>query len=122
MSSAFEEFIALQLEIRALIHDHLKLATLEMRLAAQTFVAMVTTTLCIGALLLMAWAGLMAAIGLGLVRLGFDSVLAMLTVTVLTSGLALLLGMRIRIWSVRLGLPATLRALKPVSPALQSEK
>lgn len=119
MSSALEDLYSLQHEIRELVHDQLRLAMLEVRLAAQSFVTMVAMAMCIGALLLLAWAGLMAAIGLGLVRLGFDPAWALLAVTALTSGLALLLAMRIQHWSLRMGLPATLRALKPATPPLQ---
>jgi hypothetical protein len=113
MSSSLEGLYSLQLEIRELIHDQLKLATLEMRLAVQNFVVLVAIAVCIGALLLMAWAGLMATVAFGLVYLGLDSTIALLSVTTLTLGLALLLGMHMRHRSSRMGLPATLRALKP---------
>lgn len=111
-----DDLYSLQHEIRQLVHDQLRLATLEVRLAAQSFLTMIALAVCVGALLLMTWAGLMAAIGLGLVRLGFDPAWALLTVTALTAGLALLLVVRISEGSLRMGLPATLRALKPATP------
>jgi hypothetical protein len=118
MSSTLDDLYSLQHEIRELVHDQLRLATLEVRLAAHSFLTMIAMAVCIGALLLMAWAGLMAAIGLGLVRLGFDPAWALLAVTALTSGLALLLVVRISQGSTRMGLPGTLRALKPEAPPL----
>lgn len=120
MSSPLDDLYSLQHEIRELVHDQLRLALLEVRLAVQSFLTMIVMAVCICALLLMAWAGLMAAIGLGLVRLGLDPAWALLAVTVLTAGLALLLAMRIQHWSLRMGLPATLRALKPATPPLHS--
>jgi uncharacterized membrane protein YqjE len=113
MSTPLQDLYSLQYEVKELIHDQLRLASLELRLAAQSVVAMIAAAVCAGLLLLMAWAGLMGAVGLSLVRLGLDPALALLTVTGLTSVLALLLGKRIRHWSLRIGFPATLRSLKP---------
>jgi uncharacterized membrane protein YqjE len=118
VSSPLQDLNSLQHEFRELVHDQLRLATLEIRLAAHSLMAMIATAVCIVVLLLMAWAGLMGAVGLSLVRWGLDPALALLAVTALTSGLALLLATRIRHWSLRLGLPATLRALQPTTPTL----
>jgi len=116
MSSPLQDLYSLQHEFRELVHDQLRLAALEVRLAAHSLMAMIATTVCIALLLFMAWAGLMGALSLSLVRLGLDPVLVLLTNAALTTALALLLATRISHWSLRLGLPATLRALKPAAP------
>ncbi len=118
MNSPLQDLYSLQHEFRELVHDQLRLAILELRLAAHSLMAMIATAVCIAALLFTAWAGLMGALGLSLVRLGLDPALALLTVTVLTTALALLLATRIRHWSLRMGFPATLRSLKPTTPTL----
>jgi hypothetical protein len=80
---------------------------------------MIAAAVCIGALLVLVWVGLMAALALGLIGGGVQPVLVVLVVTALTSILALLLFGLIRNRSRDLGLPATMRALKPSPPVDQ---
>ncbi len=106
----------LQQEVRGLIHDQLQLAALEVRLAARSLMTMISAAFCIGALLVLVWVGMMAATGLSLIDNGLQPVLAVLVITALTSILVLLLFGLIRHRSRDLGLPATMRALKPPAP------
>jgi hypothetical protein len=48
---------ALQRELRALVHDQLRLAGLELRLAAHSVMTMISAAVCMGALLVVAWLG-----------------------------------------------------------------
>jgi len=100
-------------EVRGLIHDQLKLVALELRLASHSLMIMIFAAVCIGVLLVLIWVGLMAAIGLSLIHVGLQPVLVVLVLTALTSILALLLFGLIRRRSRDLGLPATMRTLKP---------
>ena len=50
-----DDLSALQRELRALVHDQLRLAGLELRLAAHSLMAMIAAAVCIGALLVVAW-------------------------------------------------------------------
>ncbi len=115
MSGPLEDLSSLQHEIRELIHDQLRLAALEVRLAVHSLMAMIAAAVCIGVLLLLAWTGLMGATGLGLIGMGLEPAVALLVVAALTTGLAVVLGIYIRRRSRRMGLPATLRALKPTT-------
>jgi uncharacterized membrane protein len=112
-TSPLEDLGVLQREVRRLIHDQLKLVALELRVAAHSLMSMITAAIFIGALLVLAWVGLMGATGLGLIGLGLAPALALLVVTALTVILALLIGVFIRHRSRDLGFPATLRTLKP---------
>lgn len=103
-------------EVRGLIHDQLQLAALEIRLASRSLMTMIFAAVCIGILLVLVWVGLMAAIGLVLLDVGLQPVLVVLVVTALTSILAALLFGLIRLRSRDLGLPATMRALRPSPP------
>jgi len=116
MSGPLEDLSRLQHEIRELIHDQLRLAALEVRLAVHSLMAMIAAAVCIGVLLLLAWTGLMGAIGFSLVGMGLQPAFALLVVAALTIGLAVMLGVFIRHRSRRMGFPATLRALKPSAP------
>lgn len=100
-------------EVRGLIHDHLQLAALEVRLASRSLMIMISFACCIGGLLVLVWLGLMAAVALSLIDGGFHLVLVILLVTALTSGLVLLLFGLIRRRSRDLGFPATLGNLMP---------
>jgi hypothetical protein len=51
-----------------------------------------------------------------LIEMGFKPVFTLLALAALTIGLAVILGIYIRHKSRRMGLPATLRALKPTGP------
>lgn len=108
-----DDLSALQRELRALVHDQLRLAGLELRLAAHSLMTMIAAAVCIGALLVMAWLGLMAAAGLGLLEMGLEPALVLLVLAALTLVPAGLLRMLIRHRSRDVGLPASLRALKP---------
>ena len=108
-----DDLNTLQRELRALVHDQLQLAALELRLAAYSLTTMISAAVCIGALLVVAWLGLMAAAGLGLLGIGLEPALVLLLLAVLTLALAGLLRVLIHHRSRDLGLPASLRALKP---------
>ena len=103
-------------EVRGLIHDQLQLATLELRLASRSLMIMILAAVGCGVLLVLVWAGLMAALGLSLVHGGLAPVRVVLVVTALTAVLAVLLQGLIRRRSQDLGLPATMRSLKPPPP------
>lgn len=109
-------------EVRGLIYDQLQLVALEVRLASRSVMTMIFAAVCIGVLLVLVWVGLMAAVGLSLIDFGLQPVLVVLVVTALTSILAALLFGLIRIRSRDLGLPATMRALKPSSPGDQGRQ
>jgi hypothetical protein len=108
-----DDLSALRRELRDLVHDQLQLAALELRLAAHSLMTMIAAAVCIGALLVAAWLGLMGAAGLGLVGMGLEPAMALLVLVGLTLVLAGLLRVLIRHRSRDLGLPASLRALKP---------
>lgn len=108
-----EDLSALQRELRALAHDQLQLAGLELRLAAHSLMTMIAAAVCIGALLVVACLGLMGAAGLGLMEMGLEPALVLLVLAALTLVLAWLLRVLIRHRSRDLGLPASLRALRP---------
>jgi thiol:disulfide interchange protein len=74
---------------------------------------MISAAVCIGALLVLAWVGLMAAAGLSLIGLGLQPALVLLLLAALTLALALTLRGYLRHRSRYLGFPATLRSLKP---------
>lgn len=112
----------LQREWRKLIHDQLQLAALEVRLATHSLMAMISAAVCIGALLVLAWVGLMAATGLSLIGMGLNPVFILLTVTALTAVPVLLLRGFIVRRSRKLGFPATLRTLKPSAPGAHNTK
>jgi hypothetical protein len=108
-----DDLSALRRELRDLVHDQLQLAALELRLAAHSLMTMIAAAVCIGALLVAAWLGLMGAAGLGLIGMGLEPAMALLVLVALTLVLAGLLRVLIRQRSRDLGLPASLRALKP---------
>jgi hypothetical protein len=115
-----EDLSALQRELRALVHDQLQLAALELRLAAHSLTTMISAAVCIGAMLVVAWLGLMAAAGLVLVGMGLQPATVLLVLAALTLVPAALLRVMIRRRSHDLGLPASLRALRP--PAAGNRK
>lgn len=100
-------------EVRGLIHEHLQLAALEVRLASRSLMIMVSAAVCIGVLLVLVWLGLMATVALTLIGGGLQPALVILAVTALTSGPVLLLFGLIRRRSRDLGFPATVRTLMP---------
>lgn len=114
-----EDLHALQRELRNLVHDQLQLAALELRLAAHSLMTMISTAVCIGALLVLSWVGLMAAAGLKLIGLGLQPALVLLLLAALTLALALTLRGYLRQRSRYLGFPGTLRSLKPPASVTQ---
>jgi len=108
-----DDWSALRRELRALVHDQLQLAGLELRLAAHSLMTMIAAAVCIGALLVVAGLALMGAAGLGLMEMGLEPAVVLLVLAGLTLVLAWLLRVLIRRRSRDLGLPASLRALKP---------
>lgn len=112
-SSPMEDLYALQREVRHCMHDQLQLAALEARLASRSLMTMISAAVCIGALLLLVWVGLIGAAGLMLMETGLAPVLVVLLLTALTSIVVLLLLRLIRQRLYDLGFPATLRTLKP---------
>jgi uncharacterized RDD family membrane protein YckC len=109
-------------EVRSLIHDQLQLTALEVRLASRSLMAMIVAAVCISVLMVLVWVGLMVAIGLSLLDAGLQPVHVVLVVTVVNSVFAFLLFGFIRIRSRDLGLPATMRALKPSRPEGQGQQ
>lgn len=112
-SGPLDDLSALRRELSGLVHDQLQLAGLELRLAAHSLMTMIAAAVSIGALLVVAWLALMGAAGLGLMKLGLEPALALLVLAALTLVLVGLLRAVIRRRSRDLGLPASLRALKP---------
>ena len=108
-------------EVRGLIHDQLQLAALEVRLASRSLMTMIWAAFLTGALLVLVWVGLMASLGLSLLDGGLQPVFVALVVTALTSLLVLALLGLIRHRSRDLGLPATMRALKPSAQAARDQ-
>ena len=108
-----DDLSALRRELRGLVHDQLQLAGLELRLAAHSLMTMLAAAVCIGALLVVAGVALMGAAGLSLMEMGLEPALVLLLLAALTLLLAGLLRVLIRRRSRDLGLPASLRALRP---------
>jgi len=119
-TSPLEDLGILQREWRKLIHDQLQLAALEVRRASYSLMVMISAAVCIGALLVLVWIGLMAATGLSLIGMGLHPVSVLLTVTAITVVPVLLLRGFIVGRSRFLGFPATLRTLKSSAPAARS--
>lgn len=110
-----EDLGSLPTELRRLVHDQLQLAALELRLAGRSLAAMITASVFIGVLLLLAWVALSASAGLGLSALGLPSAAVMLVLAVATIALALLVRIYVRRRSADLGFPGTLRSLNPAA-------
>jgi hypothetical protein len=93
-----------------------------MRRASYSLVVMISAAVCIGALLVLVWIGLMAVAGLSLAGMGLHPVFVLLTVTALTAVPVLLLRGFIVRRSRHLGFPATLRTLKSSAPGTDDTK
>lgn len=104
-------------EMGGLFSDHISLAALETRQAGESLVRMIMLGAMIGGLLLSAWLGILAVVGLMLVERGFmSSVGAVLALAVGANLLlALILGWAIRRRGSDLQFPATVRSLTPDS-------
>jgi uncharacterized membrane protein len=102
-------------DLRLLIHDHLRLATLETKLVAESLVSMVATSVAVVLLLVTAWLGLISAGVVFMVEMGLPVSGAILIAVVFNVVIALLLGVAIRRQVSHLQWPATLRSLRPSS-------
>ena len=102
-------------DLRLLIHDHLRIATLETKLVAESLVSMVATSVAVVLLLVTAWLGLVSAGVAFMVEMGLPVSGAILIAVAINVVIAVLLGMAIRKQVSHLQWPATLRSLKPSS-------
>lgn len=100
-------------EFRELAHDHLELATLEVRLSVNALLRMAVISIVTALVLVSAWLALVGSAALGLIGIGLPPVFAMLLLTAANLLLALVGWLRIRHMSHWLGWPATQRAIKP---------
>lgn len=100
-------------EFRGLAHDHLELATLELRLSVNTLIRMAIISIFTALVLVSAWLALVGAGALGLVSVGVAPVLAVLLLAAANLLLGLVGWLWIRRLSHWLGWAATQRAIKP---------
>jgi hypothetical protein len=114
-SAVLDDAVEIAHELRAALHDQLRLVSNEAQLAARSLTTIVVAAIGIGGLLVSAWLGLMAAGIYAMISVGIEPVVAMLIGATLNL-LALLVpyGM-IRRKRRNLGFPATLRTLQPAS-------
>jgi len=121
-SSLLGDAALLAHELRAALHDQLRLAGHEAQLAGRSLAAIVAAAIGIGVLVASAWLGLMAAGALALIGLGVAPIVAML-IGVAFNLIALLVPYAmIRRKSLDLGFPATLRTLQPSPPHRPAEE
>lgn len=85
-----EELKALWEEIRGLARDHLELASLETKLAAESFVSMMVAGIVMAVLLVTAWLGLLAVCVVFLIALGMGATLSLLLAVLLNIVLAMI--------------------------------
>lgn len=102
-------------DLRLLIHDHLRLATLETKLVAESLVSMVATSVAVVLFLVTAWLGLVSAAVVFMVEQGLVVSGAILIAVAFNLVIAFLLGIAIRRQVSHLQWPATLRSLRPSS-------
>jgi hypothetical protein len=122
LKNVLEDLGSLPTELRGIVHDHLQLAGLELRLAGRSLMAMIAASVFMGSLLLLAWIALMGSAGLGLEALGLPPAMVMLVLAGLTLALAWLLRAYIYRKSTALEFPGSLRSLKPTAaPAGKAE-
>jgi hypothetical protein len=105
---------ALWHELRGALHDQLRLAVLETKLAGTSLVVMIAAGVMVALLLVTAWLGLVGAGVLWLIGMGVAASMAMLMVVAASVVFALALCYLIRRQSRHLQFPATLRSLRPV--------
>jgi hypothetical protein len=123
LKDTLEDLGSLPAELRGMVHDHLQLAGLELRLAGRSLMAMIAASVFMGALLLLAWIALMGSAGLGLEALGLSPAIVMLILAGLTLTLAWLLRAYIYRKSTALEFPGSLRSLKPAAaPAGKTQR
>lgn len=102
-------------ELRASLHDQLRLASNEAQLAARSLKTIVAAAIGIGGLLVSAWLGLMAAGAYGMIEWGLAPAVAVLIGVGLNLTALLVPYEMIRRNRRNLGFPATLRTLQPAS-------
>lgn len=110
-ANVLEDAQVLWHELRGLIHDHFKIATLELQQAGKSLAFMVIAGVMIAILLIGAWLGLTAAVVLWLIEHGVLPSYAILIATVFNLLIALILGVFIRHESRYLQFPAVRRGL-----------
>jgi hypothetical protein len=103
-------------ELRVLVHDHFKIATLEAQQAAKSLVVMIIAGLMVAIILIGAWLGLAAAGVLWLTEQGIAQSTAILIAVGASLLLALVLCAVIRHYSHYLKFTALLRSLQSISP------
>lgn len=103
-------------ELRILIHDHFKIATLEIQQAAKSLVVMLAAGIMVAILLIGAWLGFGAGAVLWLIEHGVLQSYAILIATVLNLLIALILCVVIRRQSRYLQFPAVRRSLLSMPP------
>jgi uncharacterized membrane protein YqjE len=108
----FEEIGSSLLEVVRLVHDQMRLATLEARLAGESLVAMLIAGIMIAILLASAWLGVMTAAVLVLIGLGVAGSVAILLAIAVNLVVALILYRVIRHKSRHLQFAGTLRSLR----------
>ncbi len=104
-------------ELRALVHDHIELATLETRLAFLTALKMAIAAAITAIVLVSAWLSLLGAAALGLIGLGLVPAVAMLLVAAANVLLAFGGWFYVKQKSRALGWPVTQQAIKPQAAA-----
>lgn len=105
-----------------MLHDHLRIATLETRLVAENLVGMVATSVGVVLLLVTAWLALVSAGVVGLVTNDIASAtVALLIAVALNVAAAVALGFAIRKQVKNLQWPATLRSFKPTPPRMPED-
>ena len=114
--NALADAQSLGYELRELLHDHLQLAALETRRAAESLVAMIITGVIVAVLLMGAWLGMMVAVVLMLIEHGMVASTAILLAIAVNLTLALLLCGVMRDKSHYLQFPSLLGSLKPAPP------
>lgn len=103
-------------ELRILIHDHFKIATLEIQQAAKSLVVMLAAGIMVAILLIGAWLGFGAGAVLWLIEHGVLQSYAILIATVLNLLIALILCVVIRRQSRYLQFPAVRRSILSMPP------
>lgn len=121
-SDLFGHAVLLSYELRAALHDQLRLVSYETQLAGRSLVKMLAAAVAIGVLVVSAWFGLMAAGALALVSLGLGPAVVMLMLAALNLVAALVPYEVIRRKSRDLGFPVTLRTLRPEARPASSRR
>jgi hypothetical protein len=112
-ASILEDVQALWYELRALGHDYVKLAGLDMRRAGESLVMMIAASIILGIMLISAWLGFLATAVLALINVGMTASNAILLIVAVNLLAALILLRVIRHKSRYLLLPDFLGSLQP---------